>query len=94
MPNITGHNKVDIKIINFLSYPSSSILKVMVIIVIKVIGTDRTTRTHRTTAVQPGIYELAFTMNKWFLTDNSATVSPILMISSADPHEILILIRL
>ena len=40
------------------------------------------------TAVKPGIYGLAFTMGKWFLTDNSATVGRILMISSADPHEI------
>ena len=45
------------------------------------------------TAVKPGIYGLAFTMGKWFLTDNSATVGWILMISSADPHEILILIK-
>ena len=45
------------------------------------------------TAVKPGIYGLAFTMGKWFLTDNSATVGPILMISSADPHEILILVK-
>jgi len=41
-----------------------------------------------TTAVKPGIYGLAFTMGKCFLTDNSATVGRILMISSADPHEI------
>ena len=40
------------------------------------------------TAVKPGIYGLAFTMGKCFLTDNSATVGRILMISSADPHEI------
>ena len=40
------------------------------------------------TAVKPGNYGLAFTMGKWFLTDNSATVGRILMISSADPHEI------
>ena len=44
-------------------------------------------------AVKPGICGLAFTMGKWFLTDNSATVGRILMISSADPHEILILIK-
>ena len=31
-------------------------------------------------------------MGKWFLTDNLATVGWILMIFSADPHEILILI--
>ena len=37
------------------------------------------------TAVNPGIYGLAFTMGKWFLTENSATVGRILMISSADP---------
>ena len=43
------------------------------------------------TAVKPGIYGLAFTMGKWFLTDNSATVGRILMIFLADPHEILIL---
>ena len=42
------------------------------------------------TAVKPGIYGLAFTMGKWFLT---ATVGRILMISSADPHENLILIK-
>ena len=47
----------------------------------------------RYTAVKPGIYGLAFTMGKWFLTENSATVGRILMISSADPHEILILIK-
>ena len=45
------------------------------------------------TAVKPGIHGLAFTMGKWFLTDNSATVGRILMISSADPHEIYILIK-
>ena len=45
------------------------------------------------TAVKPGIYGLALTMGKWFLTDNPATVGQILMISSADPHEILILIK-
>ena len=45
------------------------------------------------TAVKPGIYGLAFTMVKWFSTDNSATVGRILMISSADPHGILILIK-
>ena len=45
------------------------------------------------TAVKPGIYGLAFTMGKWFLTDNSATVGPILIISSSDAHEILILIK-
>ena len=45
------------------------------------------------TAVKPGIYGLAFTMGKWFLTDNSAMVGRILMISSADPHEILILMK-
>ena len=45
------------------------------------------------TAVKPGIYGLAFKMGKGFLTDNSATVGRILMISSADPHEILILIK-
>ena len=45
------------------------------------------------TAVEPGIYGLAFTMGKWFLTDNSSTVGRILMISLADPHEILILIK-
>ena len=39
------------------------------------------------TAVKPGIYGLAFTMGKWSLTDNSATVGRVLMISSADPHE-------
>ena len=44
-------------------------------------------------AVKPGICGLAFTMGKWFLTDNSATVGRILMISSADPHDILILIK-
>ena len=37
------------------------------------------------------IYGLPFTMGKWFLTDNSSTVGRILMISSADPHEILTL---
>ena len=46
------------------------------------------------TAVKPGIYGLAFTMGKWFLTNNSATVGRILMISSADPQEIFILIKL
>ena len=30
---------------------------------------------------------------KWFLIDISATVGQILMISSADPHEILVLIK-
>ena len=45
------------------------------------------------TAVKPGIYGLAFTIGKWVLTDNSATVGWILMISSADPHEILILVE-
>ena len=45
------------------------------------------------TAVKPGIYGLAFTMGKWFLTDNLATVGHMLMISLADPHEILILIK-
>ena len=39
------------------------------------------------TAVKPGIYGLAFTMGKWFLKDDSATVGRILMISSADPHK-------
>ena len=46
-----------------------------------------------TTAVEPGIYGLAFTMGKWFSTDNSATVVRILMISLADPQEILILMK-
>ena len=32
------------------------------------------------TPVKPGIYGLAFTMGKWFLTDNSAMVGRILMI--------------
>ena len=45
------------------------------------------------TAVKPGIYGLAFTIGKWFLTDNLATVGLILMISSTDPHEILNLIK-
>ena len=45
------------------------------------------------TAVKPGIYGLAVTMGKWSLTDNSAVVGRILMIFSADPHEILILIK-
>ena len=45
------------------------------------------------TAVNPGIHGLAFTMGKWFLTDNLATVGRILMILSADPHEILIMIK-
>ena len=36
---------------------------------------------------------LAFMMGKCLLKDNSATVGRILMISSADPHEILILIK-
>ena len=40
------------------------------------------------TAFKPGIYGLAFTMGKWFLTDNSAIVGWILMISPADLHEI------
>ena len=44
------------------------------------------------TAAKPGIYGLAFTIGKWFLTDNSATVGQILMIFAADPHEIFILI--
>ena len=44
----------------------------------------------RSTAVKPG---LAFTIGKWFLTDNSAKVGRILMIFSADPHEILILVK-
>ena len=48
-------------------------------------------RRWRNTAVKPEIYGLAFTMGKWFLTENSATVGRILMISSADPHEILTL---
>ena len=45
------------------------------------------------TADKPGIYGLAFTMGIWFLTDNSATVGRILMIFSAHPHEISILIK-
>ena len=45
------------------------------------------------TAVKPGIYGLAFTVGKWFLTDNSATVGRILMMSAADPHEILIKLK-
>ena len=45
-------------------------------------------------AVKPGIYGLAFSMGKCFLTDNWATVGRILMISSAHPHRILILIKL
>ena len=45
------------------------------------------------TAVKPGIYGLSFTMGKWFLTDNSATVGRILIISPVDPHKILILIK-
>ena len=44
-------------------------------------------------AVKPGIYGLAFSMEKCFLTDNSAKVGRILMISSAHPHRILILIK-
>ena len=51
-------------------------------------------RRWRKTAVKPGIYGLAFTMGKWFLTENSAMVGWILMISSPNPHESLILIRL
>ena len=39
------------------------------------------------TAVTPRIYGLAFIMGKWFLTDNSATVGRILMISRADSHK-------
>ena len=39
------------------------------------------------------IYGLPFTMGKWFLTDNSSMVGRILMISSADHHDILIMIR-
>ena len=45
------------------------------------------------TVVKPGIYGLAFTMGKWFLTDNSLTVDRILMISSVDSQEIWILIK-
>jgi len=45
------------------------------------------------TAVKPGIHGLAFTMGKGFLTDNLARVGRILMIISADPHEILIMIK-
>ena len=37
------------------------------------------------TAVKPGIHGLAFTMGKWFLTDNLATVGQILMIFSGRP---------
>ena len=37
---------------------------------------------------QRGISELAFTMGKWSLTENLATVGRILLIFSADPHEI------
>ena len=44
-------------------------------------------------AAKPGIYGLAFTIGKWFLTDNSTTVGRILMIFTADPHEIFILIK-
>ena len=44
-------------------------------------------------ALKPGIYGLAFSMGKCFLTDNWATVGRILIISSAHPHRILILIK-
>ena len=46
-------------------------------------------RAQGTTAVKPWIYGFAFTLGKWFLTDNSATVGRILMIFLADLHEIL-----
>ena len=46
-----------------------------------------------TTAVEPGIYGLAFTMGKWNSTDNLATVVRVLVISLADSQEILILIK-
>ena len=40
------------------------------------------------TAVCAGIYGLSLSMGNQFSTDYSATVGPISMISTADPHEI------
>ena len=51
------------------------------------LGSRDRDRDRNSTAVKPGINGLAFTMGKWSLTDNSATVGRVLMISSADPHE-------
>ena len=39
------------------------------------------------------IYGLSVSMGNQFLTDHSATVGPILMISTADPHEVSIPVK-